>query len=83
VLDLPHRVVLRAVDRGDDDDSPALRDLVATGLVAQRDGGGYDLTPAGRIALDKGAALWERIAWTAFVVGWLVILGDTVAGWLT
>jgi len=82
VLDVAHRVVLRGVARGDDDDSPALRNLVATGLVAERDGG-YEVTPAGQIALDKGPAQWERIAWVAFGVGWLVILGDTIAGWVS
>jgi hypothetical protein len=33
VLDFVHRLMLRAVAAGDDDDCPALRTLVATGLV--------------------------------------------------
>lgn len=86
MLDWAHRLVLRSVARGDGDDSPALRDLVAAGLVAEREDGGYDITPAGRVALDAAStrpARWERIALVAGSVGLAILAIDAVAGWVT
>lgn len=52
MLDWSHGLALRAVANGDDDESPAVRTLIATGLVEERAGGGYVVTAAGRAALD-------------------------------
>jgi hypothetical protein len=52
MLDWSHGLALRAVADGDDDDSSAVRTLIATGLVEERVGGGYVVTAAGRAALD-------------------------------
>jgi hypothetical protein len=83
VLDQAHRLALRGVAEGEAGDSPALRDLVATGLVAERAEGGYDVTSAGRAALGAGSARWERIALVVASLGLAVLVVDTVAGWLS
>jgi hypothetical protein len=64
VLDLAHRLVLQGVDQGDCDDCPALRTLLATGLVEQQPDGGYVVTQAGRVALQDGESdRRQRIVW--------------------
>jgi hypothetical protein len=83
VLDWAHRLTLRSVEQGTVDDSPALRNLVASGLVARRDDGRYEVTPAGRVALDAGPSRWARIGWVVLTVAAVILLGDTVAGWVT
>jgi hypothetical protein len=88
MLDWAHRLVLRAVAAGDDDpESPALDNLLATGLVARRAGGeGYEVTPAGRAALEagepgRGERRFQTVALTVLgicgaiiLVGWIVDL---------
>ncbi len=53
MLDTPHTLVLRAVDSGDAADSPALRNLVACGLVVEVPAPRrYEVSPQGRAALE-------------------------------
>jgi hypothetical protein len=52
VLDRAHALTLRAAAQGKVRDSPALRNLVAAGLVVEAaQSRGYELSPAGRAAL--------------------------------
>jgi hypothetical protein len=86
VLDWTHTLALRAVDRGDSDDTPALRTLVASGLVERREDGGCVVTPAGRVALDDGttrSSRIERILWPVGVVCVAILAIDIVARWVT
>jgi hypothetical protein len=64
MLDFGHRVVLRSVAAGREPrDSPALANLVATGLVADV-GDRHEVTEAGRIALAAGKTTrLERVGW--------------------
>jgi hypothetical protein len=87
VLDATHTLALRAVAQGrPGTDSPAMRQLVATGLVEQRADGGYDVTPAGRIALEDGeladtsSAARLRLA---LAIGVAVFSAAWVIRWLT
>jgi hypothetical protein len=68
VLDAVHKLTLRAVARGDAGESPALRTLVASGLVEQHPDGGHVVTAAGRVALkdddESGfAATFSEVTW--------------------
>jgi hypothetical protein len=87
VLDPTHKLVLQAVAQGrPGTDSPAMRQLVATGLVEQRADGGYDVTPDGRIALEDdepaetnsaarlrlALALGVAVFSAAWVIRWLI-----------
>jgi hypothetical protein len=84
VLDFAHRLVLQAVDKGDGDDSPAMQSLVAAGLVARSDDGGYVVTPAGRHALEASApSRWERILWPVLGVCAAIVLAGTIIDWVT
>jgi hypothetical protein len=63
MLDAAHSLILRSVADGDQDDSPALETLIATGLIARGEDGRVVVTPAGRIALEAGTddnALWAE-----------------------
>jgi hypothetical protein len=87
VLDATHTLVLRAIAQGRPGaDSPAMRRLVATGLVEQRADGGYDVTPAGRIALeddepaDTSSAAGLRLA---LALGVAVFSAAWIIRWLT
>jgi hypothetical protein len=81
MLDWAHHVVLRSVEKGDTDESPALDTLIATGLVRRRDSSeGYDLTDAGRAALKAGRSSrldrWSSwglaIGGSILIVSWIV-----------
>ena len=88
MLDWVHRLKLRSVAAGDDDpESPALDNLLATGLVARRAGdGGYEVTDAGRAALEaaepgRGERRFQTVILTVLgvcgaliLVGWIVDL---------
>ena len=82
VLDWAHRTTLRAVARGDCDDSPALRTLLATGLAEQAPDGGCTVTAAGRLALEAGEwQRWERIVYPFGAVCGAVLVVGTVVSW--
>jgi len=83
VLDWAHDLTLRAVAAGDYDDSPALRTLVASGLVEQHPDGGYAVTAAGRVALEDREPRWMRIAWYVAAVAGAVYGAGTVVDWLS
>jgi hypothetical protein len=84
VLDFSHRLVLRAVDKGRGDDSPALRSLVAAGLVARSDGGGYIVTPAGEAALEASKpSRLEVSLWTVLGVCGGIVSIATIIGWVS
>jgi len=79
VLDAAHRLTLRAVARGDAGESPALRTLVASGLVEQHPDGGHVVTAAGRVALkdddESGfAASFSEMNWGIAVVPFLALV---------
>jgi hypothetical protein len=86
MLDWAHRLVLRSVADGDDDpESPALDNLLATGLVARcSDGEGYEVTPAGRAALEAGEPgrserRFQTVALAVLAVcGAIILVGWTV-----
>jgi hypothetical protein len=87
VLDATDKLVLQGVVQGRPGiDSPAMRRLVATGLVEQRADGSYDVTPAGRIALeddepaDTSSAARLRLA---LALGVAVFSAAWVIRWLT
>ena len=85
MLDWAHLLVLQAVSDGDQDcESPALRDLVATGLVEQRDDGSHIVTPTGRTALEVSKpSRVERLMWPVLAgcLGIVAVAG--VADWVT
>jgi hypothetical protein len=84
VLDWAHLLVLRAVSQGHDDDSPALRTLVATGLVERRADDSHVVTAAGQIALDAGrSSRGERVAWRVLAVCALLVIAGQVVDWVT
>jgi len=84
MLDWAHSMTLRAVADGDCDDSPALRTLVATGLVEQEPDGACTVTAAGRLALEADAPpLWERIVYPVAGVCAGVYVIATVIAWVT
>ncbi len=70
MLDGPHRLVLRSVARGDhEDDSPALRNLMDTGLV-ERVGDVIRITPAGTVALRASEKTrWQKALLFVAAVG--------------
>lgn len=88
MLDWVHRSMLRAIANGESDlESPGLDNLLATGLVARRgDGEGYEVTPAGRAALEagepgRGERRFQTVVFTVLgvcgaliLVGWMVDL---------
>ena len=85
MLDFAHGLVLRAVADGDDDpESPALDNLLATGLVTRcADGAGYEVTPAGRAALEagepgRGERRFQTVAGAVLAVCGAIIL----VGWI-
>ena len=83
MLDFSHRLTLQAAEKGKGDDSPAMQSLVATGLVAQSDDGGYVVTPAGRHALEASApSRWERILWPIFGVCGAIVLVGNIIDWV-
>ncbi len=74
-------MVLKGVLAGDTDDSPALRNLIACGLVEDGDGpGGLRVTAAGRCALDASkksrTEVWARRVLAVSVI--VVALGGVV-----
>ena len=82
MLDWAHDLTLRAVANGDYDDSPALRTLVASGLVEQDSDGGYAVTPAGRVALEEGEPKgWMRIVWPVAALAGAVYVASDVIDW--
>lgn len=83
MLDWAHDLTLRAVADGDYDDSPALRTLVASGLVEQDPDGGCAVTPAGRVALEDRDSRWMRVAWLVAAVAGGVYVASTVVDWLS
>jgi hypothetical protein len=87
VLDATHKLVLRAVAQGrPSTDSPAMRRLVAMGLVEQRTDGGCDVTPAGRIALEDDEPAHTSSAARlrlALALGVAVFSAAWVIRWLT
>lgn len=84
MLDWAHTLVLRAVASGDHDDSPALRTLVASGLVEQLTDGGYRITSAGQVALEDGEPKrWERVVWPVVGVAGAAYVAITVIDWVT
>lgn len=84
MLDWAHRSTLRAVGDDSGEDCPALRNLVASGLVERRDDGCYAVTPAGRAALDASEPeRWEKLLWPVVGVGSAVVIVDTVIDWVT
>ncbi|MBA3891949.1 MAG: hypothetical protein H0X64_15625 [Gemmatimonadaceae bacterium] len=84
MLDWAHSLLLRAVADGDQDDSPALRNLLAAGLVERRDDGTHAVTAAGQAALEAGEpSRAERVAWPVLGVCAVILLVATVAQWLT
>ncbi len=89
MLDWPHLLALRAVQkRGEATDSPALRNLVATGLVEPGADKTYAVTQAGRAALAARAASsrssrLERLAWPALLLCSALLLVATVVRWVT
>jgi hypothetical protein len=85
VLDWPHLWVLKAVSDGDQDcESPALRDLVATGLVEQRDDGSLIVTQSGRTALEVSKpSRVERVMWQVLTGCLGIIAIVAVVGWVT
>jgi len=83
VLDFAHRLALQAVHEGEGEDSPALRSLLAAGLVGRSDDGGYVVTPAGEAALKASRpSRWERISWRFLVVCGGILSTAIVIDWL-
>ena len=82
MLDWAHDLTLRAVADGDYEDSPALRTLVASGLVAHDPDGGYAVTPAGRVALEEREPRWMRIVWRVATLVGAVFVASIVVDWL-
>ncbi len=84
MLDFAHSLILRSVANGDQDDSPALQTLIATGLVERGDDGRVSITPAGRVALeddDDGGALemfaqspWIPAGFLAAIAGLFMVV---------
>ncbi len=78
VLDWPHKLTLRAVAEGDADESPALRTLVASGLVEQHPDGRHVVTAAGRAALEddgeSGLGTLSQMTWGIAVALFSVIV---------
>jgi DNA-binding PadR family transcriptional regulator len=64
MLTWAHSVTLESVAQGDPDpEAPALKDLVATGLVRHREDGDYEVTDQGRAALEIGKpSRFDRIS---------------------
>ncbi len=81
MLDWAHDLTLRAVADGDYEDSPALRTLVASGLVEQDPDGGYAVTPAGRVALQDREPKWMRAVWPIAAIVGAVYVASTVIDW--
>jgi L-fuculose-phosphate aldolase len=84
-LDWAQKLTLRAVQRGDSDDTVARDALIDAGLVEQRADGSYAVTAAGQAVLDADdqPGRWERMAWiVAAVCGGFVVLA-VVVSWLT
>jgi hypothetical protein len=83
VLDWAHRLVLDEVRQGDAEESPALENLVAAGLVA-RVGDAYEVTDAGRAALDASEpSRLEAWSWRVLAAAGVVLAVGVVVGWLT
>jgi hypothetical protein len=85
MLDWAHRVVLRSVADGDHDpESPALDNLLAAGLVARcADGEGYEVTPAGRAALEAGKPGRGERRFQTVVGAVLAVCGAVIlVGWI-
>ncbi len=84
MLDLAHRLTLRAVDEGDGEDTPAMQSLLATGLVGRGVDGGYVVTPAGKAALEASKpGRLEVSLWTVLGVCGAIVSIATIVGWLT
>jgi hypothetical protein len=84
VLDWVHKVTLQDVAAGEAEDSPALRTLVASGLVEQQPNGGHVITEAGRIALEDDApSRLERILWPILAGCAAVYVVVTVVDWVS
>ncbi len=74
MLDWGHKVMLRSVAKGGAArPSPALDNLIATGLVRETETG-HELTAAGETALAAGKVTrMERIAWPVAAVCLLIV----------
>lgn len=85
MLDWAHEMTLRAVASGGADDSPALRTLIKTGLVAEaHQPGSYILTPAGQAALAAGKRpRLERFGLQVAGAGLVILAVTDVIGWVT
>lgn len=82
VLDWSHDLTLRAVADGDYEGSPALRTLVANGLVEQDPDGGFAVTAAGRVAREDREPRWMRIVWPVAALVGAVYVASIVVDWL-
>ena len=84
MLDWAHSAILEAVARGDEtDETPALDDLVAVGLVERVSGAPHRLTPAGERALALGKpSRVERIAVRVMAVALVVFAIATIGDWV-
>ena len=85
MLDSGHQLILRAVADGDADvASPALNNLLASGLVEERGDGRYAITAAGRVALeDDEPTRWERLVWPVLTICGGVLVVDAIIGWVS
>ncbi|MDP2711708.1 MAG: hypothetical protein Q8O56_10865 [Solirubrobacteraceae bacterium] len=84
MLDWTHGLVLRAVAQGDHGDCPALRTLIAAGLVAQQPDGSHVVTPAGEVALQHDQPTRsERIVWAVAAVGGALLVVATIGEWVS
>lgn len=84
VLDWAHDLTLRGVANGDGDgdETPAMRTLVESGLVAQLADGRYELTPAGRVALEAGNDPRKRWALLVLAIGLGILAVSDLLGWI-
>lgn len=83
MLDFAHSLVLRSVQDGDSDPSPALENLLATGLVEQG-ADGLIVTTAGQAALRATApSRTELMLLRVAAAGGVIFIIASILGWLT
>jgi hypothetical protein len=84
MFDFAHRLTLKAAARGTADDSPALRNLIASRLVEEADRPGeYRLTTAGQAALEADRPTrFDRFLSRLTFGGLLLLAIGFVGGWL-